>query len=85
MMGHNSPTLHEILSRLSPLDTDTRRRLLKQARYWPDHGWDYWYDRLLQRNLSRLDADTRQKLREQTPEQSWHYFHNVLLPLIQNS
>jgi len=85
MMGHNSPTLHEISSRLSPLDTDTRPRLLKQARHWPDHSWGYWYNRLLQQNLSRLDTDTRQKLLEQTPEQSWHYFHNVLLPLTQNS
>jgi hypothetical protein len=60
MMGHNSPTLHEIFSRLSPFDTDTRRRLLKQARHWPDHSWDYWYNRLLQQNLSRLDTGTRQ-------------------------
>jgi hypothetical protein len=85
MMGSKSPRLPKLLSRVSSMNPDTRRRLLKQARYWPDHRWDYWYDRLLQRNLSRLDADTRQKLREQTPEQSWHYFHNVLLPLIQNS
>jgi hypothetical protein len=80
MMGHGSPILREILSRLSTLDTDTRRKLLEQARYWPEHGWDFWCDGLLQKHLSRLDGNTRQKLRELPLEQSWAYFHNVLLP-----
>ena len=81
MMGHGSPILREILSRLSTLDTDTRRKLLEEARYWPEHGWDFWCDGLLQKkHLSRLDANTRQKLRELPLEQSWAYFHNVLLP-----
>ena len=84
MMGHGSPTLREILSHLSTLNSDMRRKLLERDRHWPDHRWDHWCDRLLDRHLSRLDADTRRKLLEQTPEQSWHYFHNVLLPLTQN-
>jgi hypothetical protein len=37
------------------------------------------------KHLSRLDADTRRALLELPPEQSWHYFHNVALPLIENS
>jgi hypothetical protein len=40
MMGHESPTLRKILSHLSPLDTNKRRKLLQQAQYWPDHSWD---------------------------------------------
>ena len=85
MMGHGSPTLREILSHLSTLDTDTRRKLLEQAKNWPDHRWDYWCNRLLDKHLSRLDSDTRRKLQELPPEQSWDHFHNVLLPQIQNS
>ena len=85
MMGHGNPELREILTRLSTLDTDTRRTLLEQARYWPEHRWDFWCGRLLHKHLSRLDSDTRRKLQELPPEQSWDHFHNVLLPLIENS
>jgi hypothetical protein len=85
MMGHGSPTLREILSRLSTLDTDTRHKLLEQAKNWPDHSWDNWCNRLLDKHLSRLDSDTRRKLQELPLEQSWDHFHNVLLPQIQNS
>ena len=85
MMGHGNPKLREILTHLSTLDTDTRRKLLEQARYWPDQRWDYWCGRLLHKHLSRLDSDTRRKLQELPPEQSWDHFHNVLLPLIENS
>jgi len=85
MMGHGSPTLREILSHLSTLDTDTRRKLLEQAKNWPDHSWDNWCNRLLDKHLSRLDSDARRKLQELPPEQSWDHFHNVLLPQIQNS
>jgi len=85
MMGHGSPTLREILLHLSTLDTDTRRKLLEQAKNWPDHSWDNWCNRLLDKHLSRLDSDARRKLQELPPEQSWDHFHNVLLPQIQNS
>jgi hypothetical protein len=85
MMGHRSPELREILSHLSTLDTDTRRKLLERAKNWPDHSWDNWCNRLLDKHLSRLDSDTRRKLQELPPEQSWDHFHKVLLPQIENS
>jgi hypothetical protein len=85
MMGHRSPELREILSHLSTLDTDTRRKLLERAKNWPDHSWDNWCNRLLDKHLSRLDSDTRRKLQELPPQQSWDHFHNVLLPQIENS
>ena len=84
MMGHGSPILREILSCLSTFDADTRRKLLEAgavlARAPPGNSR---CDGLLQKHLSRLDANTRQKLRELPLEQSWAHFHNVLLPQIQ--
>jgi hypothetical protein len=85
MMGSKSTRLPKLLSRVSSLNSDTRRKLLERDRHWPDHSWDNWCNRLLDKHLSRLDSDTRRKLQELPPEQSWDHFHNVLLPQIQNS
>jgi hypothetical protein len=88
MMGSNNPRLAKLLSRVSSLDSDSRRKLLEQDGHWPDHRWDYWFDALLRQSLSRLDTDTRRKLAKwakHSPQASWEHFCNMLLPQTENS